>query len=100
MYCGMSKRCCTAQQTHEYKKQSAHIQNMRQAYTHGIETRADMRRTEQLVSKTKMSTLRSLAGFTRWNMKRNDEIRQICDVQNELEQKTKKRMEPALTSDG
>ena len=52
-----------------------------------------MRRTEQLVSKTEMSTLRTIASFTRWDMKRNDEIRQICDVQDVIKWSRKRRKE-------
>ena len=52
-----------------------------------------MKKTEQLVSKTEMSTLRSIAGFTRWDMKRNEEVRQICDVPDVIKWSRTRRKE-------
>ena len=66
---------------------------VRPVLIYGIETRADMKKTEQLVSKTEMSTLRSIAGFTRWDMKRNEEVRQICDVPDVIKWSRTRRKE-------
>ena len=66
---------------------------VRPLLTYGIETRADTKQTEQIVTKTEMSTLRSIAGFTRWDMKSNEEVRQICDVQDVIKWSRKRRKE-------
>ena len=66
---------------------------VRPLLTYAIKTRADTLNTQQLMSKTEMSTLRSIAGFTKWDMKRNDEIRQICEVEDVVKWSRTRRKE-------
>ncbi|PSN45417.1 hypothetical protein C0J52_20840 [Blattella germanica] len=52
---------------------------------YATETRADTKKTEQLVSTNEMKILRSIAGYTYINLydkKTNEEIRSTCGITN------------------
>ncbi|PSN36755.1 hypothetical protein C0J52_19376 [Blattella germanica] len=55
---------------------------VRPIMTYAAETRADTKKTEQLVSTNKMKILRSITGYTLYNKKTNEEIRSTCGITN------------------
>lgn len=52
---------------------------IRPVLTYAAETRADTRRTKNLLRTTEMRILRSIAGVTLWDRRRSSDIRRTCD---------------------
>lgn len=55
---------------------------VRPIMTYAIETRAENTTTKRLLRTTEMRTLRSMSGFTLLDRKRNEEVREMCEVQD------------------
>lgn len=55
---------------------------VRPVMTYAIETRAENTITKRLLRTTEMRTLRSIAGYTLYDQKRSEEIREICEIQD------------------
>ncbi|XP_045482792.1 uncharacterized protein LOC123686601 [Harmonia axyridis] len=50
--------------------------------TYGIETRAENAQTKRQLRTTEMRVLRSITGYTLYDHKRSEEIREICGLQD------------------
>lgn len=55
---------------------------VRPVLTYAVETRAENTITKRLLRTAEMRILRSIAGYTLFDHKRNEEIREICDIQD------------------
>lgn len=62
-------------------KNKTHIYQtaVRPILTYAAETRADTRKTKNLLRSTEMRTLRSIVGVTLWNRRRSSDIKRECD---------------------
>ncbi|XP_044760217.1 uncharacterized protein LOC123317675 [Coccinella septempunctata] len=64
---------------------------VRPVMTYAIETRAENTATKRLLRTTEMRALRSIAGYALLDRKRNEEIREICDIQDVVRWARKRR---------
>ncbi|XP_045462678.1 uncharacterized protein LOC123672567 [Harmonia axyridis] len=64
---------------------------VRPVMTYAVETRAENTVTKRLLRTTEMRALRSIAGYTLLNRKRNEEIREISDIQDVVRWARKRR---------
>ncbi|PSN44962.1 hypothetical protein C0J52_05493 [Blattella germanica] len=55
---------------------------VRSIMIYAAETRADTKKTEQLVSTNEIKILRSITGYTLYDKKINEEIRSTCGITN------------------
>ncbi|XP_055380820.1 uncharacterized protein LOC129611625 [Condylostylus longicornis] len=66
---------------------------IRPIITYAIESRADTKKTENIMSAAEMATLRSITGYTRYDHKRNDEVREIWEIQDIVKWSRRRRKE-------
>ncbi|XP_055385812.1 uncharacterized protein LOC129614885 [Condylostylus longicornis] len=55
---------------------------VRPIMTYAVETRADTAKTEQILRRTEMKTLRQICGYTLRDKIRNEDIRSTCEIQD------------------
>mgnify|MGYP006948248671 FL=1 len=66
---------------------------VRPVMTYAIETRAETAATKKLLRTTEMKTLRSIAGYTLRDRKRNELIREQCNIQDIVRWSRQRRRE-------
>ncbi|XP_030762233.1 uncharacterized protein LOC115887052 [Sitophilus oryzae] len=59
--------------------------------TYGIETRADNTTTKRLLRTTEVRTLRSITGYTLYDWKRSEDVRETCEVEEVRWARNKRR---------
>lgn len=70
-----------------------HKKNIKAVMAYAIETETGNSTTKRLLRTTEMRTLRAIAGYILFDYKRNDEVREICEVQNIVRWGRSKRRE-------